>query len=249
MPRKRMFWLHVKKSAGMSTRALLRPYYTEVDRGMKPKTFIQASPDEYNDILNNYRVVLGDYQFKRCLFAKTYLYPDWEDIYSFAFSREPVDRCISMFRYLYWKDVGVIGRLLRSFKKGLASRRVFTTSYAFDAFLDHVREARSSASIYEPLGLVFTTHTAPMWDDVTDYDGKILLTQIFRLEAMVEGINKVFRECGIDHSIEHSGVRINASRKDWTYTPTRRQIGIIEEIYPKDFELYEAAGRSCPSKI
>ena len=242
MPQKRIFWLHIKKSAGMSTRALLRPYYTEVDKGMKPKTFIQANPNEYNDILNNYRIVLGEYQFKRCLFAKTYLYNDWEDIYSFAFSREPVDRCISMFRYLYWKDIGAIGGLLRSLRKGLASRRVFTTSYAFDTFLDYAHEARSSDSIYQPLGLAFTTHTAPMWDDITDNDGNILLTEIFRLEALVDGINKVFRECGISHRIEHSGVRINASRKHWTYTPTRRQIGLIEEIYQKDFEIYETAG-------
>lgn len=88
---KQFFWLHVRKSAGFTTRALLQPYYVEVDRAKKPKTFIQATPDEYNDILNNYRIVLGDYQFRRCLFAKKYLYPDqWDDIFSFAFSREPV---------------------------------------------------------------------------------------------------------------------------------------------------------------
>ena len=70
---RKLFWLHVKKSAGMSTRALLSPDYVEVERVKKPKNFIQAKPEEYNDILNNFRVVLGEYQFKRCLLAKKYL--------------------------------------------------------------------------------------------------------------------------------------------------------------------------------
>ena len=81
MAKKQLFWLHVKKSAGITTRALLRPHYVEVDRTKKPKNFIQAAPEEYNDILNNYRVVLGKYQFKRCLFAKKFLYPEkWDEI-------------------------------------------------------------------------------------------------------------------------------------------------------------------------
>lgn len=250
MPKKQLFWLHVKKSAGMTTRALLKPYYTIVDKSHKPKTFIQATPEEYNDILNNYRVVLGDYQFKRCLFAKTYLYPtQWEQMYSFAFSREPVDRCVSMFRYLYWEHAGAARHFVRTLKKSIAARRVFTTSYAFDVFLDYAQEARSSESIYHPLGLHFTTHTAPMWDDITDLDGNILLSEVFRLEALVEGINKVFRECGIDHAIESSNVRINESRGRGIYTPTRQQIGKIEQIYAKDFEIYEASGRGSPEAL
>ena len=117
MTQKQLFWLHVKKSAGTTTRSLLQPYYVEVDRDKKPKTFIQSTPEEYNDILNNYRVVLGEYQFKRCLFAKKYLYPEkWDDMFSFAFSREPTDRCVSMFYYLFWKDSGPLKNMARFLK-------------------------------------------------------------------------------------------------------------------------------------
>ncbi len=70
---KDFFWLHIKKSGGQTIRSLLKPYYREVDRDKKPKNFAQAEYGEYNDILNNYRFVLGEYQFKRCLFAKTFL--------------------------------------------------------------------------------------------------------------------------------------------------------------------------------
>ena len=68
------FWLHVKKSGGTSIRTILQPHYTLVDRAKKPVNFIQSKPSEYNDILNNYRVVLGEYQFKRTLFAKKFLF-------------------------------------------------------------------------------------------------------------------------------------------------------------------------------
>ena len=103
------FWLHIKKSAGISTRELLKPFYNEVDRLRKPKTFIQADPREYNDIINNFRVVLGDYQFKRTLFAKEFLYKDkWSSICSFAFSREPIDRCVSMFYYLHHQKRSIL---------------------------------------------------------------------------------------------------------------------------------------------
>lgn len=136
MNQRQLFWLHVKKSAGITTRSLLQPYYVEVDRIKKPKTFIQASPEEYNDILNNYRVVLGDYQFKRCLFAKKYLYPNnWGGMFSFAFSRNPTDRCVSMFYYLFWKDSGYIKNMYHSLRRlRYRKKLILNTSYAFDFF-------------------------------------------------------------------------------------------------------------------
>ena len=116
---KKLFWLYIKKSGGQSTRKALKPHYIEVDRS-KPQSFIQAKEYEYNDILNNYRTPLGDYQFKRSLFAKNFLFKEeWDSIFSFAFSREPIDRCLSMFYYLFWK--GLKSRLYTSFK----SRKIF----------------------------------------------------------------------------------------------------------------------------
>lgn len=237
------FWLHIKKSAGIATRSLLQPYYVEVDRDKKPKNFIQASPKEYNDILNNYRVVLGEYQFRRCLFAKKYLYPDqWDDMFSFAFSREPIDRCISMFYYLYWKDSGFIKNLKRAFKRSLHTRRLlYNTSYAFDTFLDYAHEARASDSIYFPLENHFTTHTAPMWEDITDLNGNILLKKVFRLENLTDGINQAFEECGIEKRLEKRETKLNRNYNRKLYQPTKDQIIKIENIYHHDFEIYEKA--------
>ena len=244
MTQRKFFWLHVKKSAGISTRSLLQPYYTEVDRTHRPKTFIQATPEEYNDILNNFRVVLGEHQFKRCLFAKTYLYPDtWDDMYSFAFSREPTDRCISMFYYLFWEDYGFLKNMLRSLKRSIRAKTLinYNTSYAFDLFLDYAQQARVSDSIYRPLDNHFTTHTAPMWDDITDNDGNVLLEQVFRLESLIEGINRVFEQCGIPKRLDGKDKQLNRNRSRRAFVPSRQQQKKIEEIYARDFEIYESA--------
>ena len=244
MSHRHFFWLHVKKSAGQTTRSLLQPYYIKVDRSKKPKNFIQASTIEYNDILNSYRVVLGNYQFRRCLFAKEYLYPEqWDDMFSFAFSREPIDRCVSMFYYLFWKDSGVIKILKRSVKISLqVNKLIYNKSYAFDAFLDLAQEARVSNSIYRPVDNHFTTHTAPMWEDITDFEGNILLKRVFRLENLTDGINQVFEECGIEKRLEKSEKKINKNKRRGLYNPTNNQIKKINEIYHHDFEIYEKAG-------
>jgi hypothetical protein len=210
----------------------------------KPKNFIQTEPAEYNDILNNYRVVIGEYQFKRALFAKTFLYPrTWNSLFSFAFSREPVDRCISMFYYLFWQDLGRRRNAERLIDTIIKARSVKNRiCYAFDSFLDQIEISLTSDSIYSPLGLHFSTHTAPMWDDITDFEGNILLTEVFRLEDLIKGINKVFSLCNIEKRLKLSDLIIeNRTTNRREYYPDRSQKRRIEKIYSKDFEVYENA--------
>jgi hypothetical protein len=246
VPYNQLFWLHIKKAAGSTTRALLQPHYVEVDRIKRPITFIQAKREEYNDILNNYRVPLGQYQFRRCLFAKRYLYPNqWDDLFSFAFSREPVDRCVSMFYYLHWHQGSYIRNFLRSCNRSLRARKAvfYNTAYAFDEFLDHVQEARVSDSIYKPLGNHFTTHTAPVWDDITDGEGVLLLKAVFRVEALAKGINRAFEAIGASKRVADGDCLINKNHGRRPYTPTAGQLRKIHAIYKHDFEIYESAER------
>lgn len=239
MPQKQLFWLHITKSAGTTTRSLLQPHYVLVDRVKKPKTFIQAAPEEYNDILNNYRFFLGEYQFRRCQFAKKYLYPNaWDGIFSFAFSREPTDRCVSMFYFLFWKSLGRFGNIRRTLNQSITSKKlILNTSYAFDVFLDYAHQARVSDSIYKPLGNHFTAHTAPMWGDITDANGDIMLTRVFRLENLIAGINFAFEECGITEKIDDNHSELIRNRRK--YVPNQHQQKKIEEIYSRDFDIYE----------
>ena len=105
----KIFWLHIKKSAGQATRKALEPYYVQTERKNNPKSFIQAPKEEWNDILNNFRTPLGPYQFRRSLFAQRYLYEnEFEAMLKFAFVREPIDRCISQFFYLWRKQNRII---------------------------------------------------------------------------------------------------------------------------------------------
>lgn len=244
MTERRFFWLHVKKSAGMHTRKLLQPYYVEVDRSSKPKTFIQASPEEYNDILNNYRVVIGEYQFRRCLFAKTYLYPnDWDKLFSFAFSREPTDRCISMFFYLFYTEkMTVFHRLARLYRIYAKSKKIaYNKLYMFDIFLEYVITARANKSIYKPLGLHFSTHTATMWDDITDNTGNILLTKIYRVENLEKGINEVYEQCGINKKLTTGFEKINKTKTRKDFSPSKKQLSVIHDIFKYDYDVYENA--------
>jgi hypothetical protein len=118
---------------------------------------------------------------------------------------------------------------------------MFNISYAFDVFLEYAQQARTSPSIYRPLDNRFTTHTAPMWEDITDLDGNILLKKIFRLENLTEGINQVFEACGIERRLEKS-IQLNKNKNRKLYTPSKDQIKKIETIYHHDFEIYEKAG-------
>jgi hypothetical protein len=154
---------------------------------------------------------------------------------SFAFSREPVDRCISMFYYLYWQDLGRRKNAERLIETIIKARSVKNRiSYAFDSFLDQIEFSLTSDSIYSPLGHHFSTHTAPMWDDITDLEGNILLTEVFRIEDLIKGINKVYSLCNIE-------IIENRTRNRREYYPNRTQIRRIEKIYSKDFEVYENA--------
>ena len=238
------FWLHIKKSAGISTRKLLQPHYREVDKVKKPKTFIQAIPEEYNDILNNYRVVLGDYQFKRTLFAKEILYAkSWQSIYSFAFSREPIDRCISMFYYLHHNKQSIISSILKASRSIKNRKKIgLSISYDFDLFLELIQTAHcKSVSNYEPAGLAFSTHTAPMFNDITDNEGNILLTKIYRLEDLTKGIEETFKLCGLDYRGADSKILINKNSTRGNFKPDLLQRNKMQILYDKDFEIYERA--------
>lgn len=238
-----IFWLHVKKSAGISTRRALAPLYREVDRAHRPTNFIQADQDEYNDILNNYRVPLGDYQFRRCQFAKRYLFVEnWDRLEKFAFSREPVDRCVSQFFYLYHRPGtrASLRRMLSAASRGRfeAAFRATDLHYQFDAFLEMVASALASGSNYSPFGLHFQTHIAPMWGDVSDEDGGLMLDHVFRLEIFQEAVNMVRTDFGLAPLTPKDMPALNKSTKR-AFTPSARQRSEIERLFAKDFELYE----------
>ncbi len=243
----KIFWLHIKKSAGQSTRRSLAPYYRQIDRHHNAKNFIQSPIEEWNDILNNYRTPLGDYQFRRSLFAKNYLYKDsFESMLKFAFVREPIDRCISQFFYLwrktnprtpqFWRQrLELFGKAVRN------PGRLPSIGYDFDLFLDAISACRESPSSQSPMGLHFQTHTAAMWDDVVDESGTVLLDHIWRMEELAKGIASVREALGAESANSQGSVkRVNASQRT-DFVPSGQHKKKIESLFSKDFDLYESS--------
>lgn len=236
------FWLHVKKCGGGSIRRALAPHYVLAERVRKPVNFIQSPPVQWNDILNNFRVPLGAYQFRRCAFARRFLWPEsWDGMLRFGFCRHPVDRAVSAFHYLARPRGGE-----RSFVQHLAETGPpppDDPAALFDAFLDLVAQARASDSIYRPVNLHFTTHTAPVWDDVTDDQGRLLLSHLYRLEDLGPALAEVRAQLGLPAPESPALPLQNARDSAEAYCPTPVQRTRIETLWPRDAALYEDAAR------
>lgn len=233
-----LFWLHIKKSAGLSTRRMLGDLYHQTDRGGQPTGFLQAPKVEYNDILNNFRVLLGPYQFRRCQFARKYLYPDdFDSYFRFAFSRDPLARCVSQFRYLWARsDPARFGAKTSL----MTDRLVFkgTPEQDFDRFLAAIEECRAARSNIIPYGLHFQTHVAPMADDVCDAEGQPMLDAIFRLEDILPAINMVREAFGHGPVSADAARHLNPSRAP-DFTPTPVQQSKVRVLFAADYEIYE----------
>lgn len=229
-----------KKSGGTSIRSYLSPHYKTVDREKTPSNFIQSEKKFHNDILNNYRICLGEYQFKRALFAKKYLYKEnWENIYSFAFSREPVSRTVSMFYYLYFRTDN-IKKLIRKYYLDIVNfnKIGISTEYSFDIFLDMISKSRYSDSFFTPFGLHFSTHTANMWDDITDHENNVLIKNIYRLDDLEKSIKTIANDCNLEFYVDNK-ILLNAQNKN-KYIPNKNQKLKIERLFSNDFNLYES---------
>ncbi|MEM9437041.1 MAG: sulfotransferase family 2 domain-containing protein [Pseudomonadota bacterium] len=234
----RLFWLHIKKSAGQSTRRMLAPLYKQVDRSKRPASFIQSPREDWNDILNNYRVPLGDYQFRRTLFAREHLYREEFDRYlRVAFAREPVSRAVSQFFYLWHTSSGRrVGARLWSDVSSL--RFTGRLAHDFDRFLHAIEACRASPSHFGPEGLHFQTHTAAMWDDIVDDAGAVLLDHVFRLEDLANGVNRVREALGHPPLAPADQAHVNRAKRA-SYTPTAAQKRRLEALFGKDFEIFE----------
>ncbi|AHM03927.1 hypothetical protein roselon_01545 [Roseibacterium elongatum DSM 19469] len=232
------FWLHIKKSAGQSTRARLHPHYVTVDRTHRIQNFPDSTPREWNDILNNYRVPLGRWQFRRALYARDFLYKDeWPAMPRFAFSRDPLDRCLSAFFYLDkpGRRGGVISRGAMIPFRPLRQAAI---GYRFDRYLRKIEDVRASDRNDAPHGLHFATHTAAMWPDISDDAGTCLLSHVFDLRQMELGLALIHDLCGLPLPERPRTERVNENKRRLEFTPTRRQITKVEQLYEQDFVLH-----------
>jgi len=213
------FWLHIKKCGGQSFRKTFTPPYVQTDREVQPKPFIAVPKEEWNDVLNNYRIPLGEYDYKRALFAKTHLYSDeeFEAMFKFAIVRNPYDRAVSNWKYL----------MNRQF---LYPRRMYM-KLSFEKFLKEIPKFWIDKSDRH-----IATHTAPIWGDVTDENGKLLMDALLRLENISDDIHILKDKLGWNVD-QFSHINKNRRSTDYRKFYNKKTRRLVEELYKDDLEF------------
>ncbi len=223
MTQNNFFWLHIKKAGGQSFRKTFSPPYVLTEKKINPQSFVAIPKEEWNDNLNNYRIPLGQYDYKRMLFAKNFLYSDEEfkSMYKFVIVRNPYDRVVSCWKYIFNlpKRLDVI-----PFKKRMLMK------HNFGYFLENVEWLWLRKWDRHP-----ATHTAPIWGDITDENGIVLVDKIFKLEEINENVELLKKITGssIDAFLHKNKSKKGGDYRKYYNAKTR---ALVEKIYKDDIE-------------
>lgn len=225
---KPFFWLHITKSGGHSLRKALDGVYIETNR-LNPQPFLAIPKKEWNDNLNNYRLPLGNYDFKRALFAKKFLYPEeWNNIFKFVIVRNPYDRVVSS--WLYSRNNGNYRSKL---KKCIKNPSLLINPKAdFQVFLETIPKAWSQKQKYRHLA----THTARIIPDITDKNGQNIL---FDFVGRLENINNDFDYiCNQIAATNNEFPILNSARRRIHYSHfyNKTTLRLVEDYYGDDIE-------------
>jgi len=212
------FWLHIKKCGGESFRKTFTPPYVQTERIKNPKPFIATPKSEWNDLLNTFKIPLGEYDFKRMLFAKKFLYSGdvFNRMFKFVIVRNPYDRAVSAWKYL-----------MREEQYHPKYIRMKNSMYEFLSALPEIWDLRYDRHI--------ATHTAPIWPDITDEQGNLLVDAIFKLENIDEEIKILSEKLGVDvEKFEH----INKNRDNTEYRSfyDEEAKNLLETLYKEDIQ-------------
>jgi hypothetical protein len=225
----KLFWLHIKKCGGESFRKTLGKHYIQTDRIHHYKPFIALPRQEWNDALNNYRLPLGEYDYRRMQFARNFLYSEEEfsAMYKFTIVRNPYDRIVSAWKYLFGKNWRNVRRIrsnpLNLFRK--MSFRYFLES------LPEVWETKWDREI--------ATHTAPAWADITDENDLPLLDRIYHLERIDECLDELNTRFGLGLSqMARVNVNRDASGQYRKYYNNRTR-QLVEDYYGADISNFK----------
>lgn len=222
----KIFWLHVKKAGGTSMRDAFADFYQIPDhRYTYPKPFVALPKGQWNDTLNNYRIPLGEYDYKRMQFAKKFLYSEeeFEELYKIVIVRNPYDRIVSAWRYLFRGNKGFYDleylRMKHSFKYFLKKLPVYF-GHRYKQIYHHGY-----------IGL----HCAPVWPDITDESGNLLVDKVIKLENLeteIEALNKEF-DLSIDSTIQKNKSNRKDNYKKYFNSTTR---SMVEELFSEDIK-------------
>lgn len=217
MKYKTIFYLHIKKCAGTSIRAYLGDLYKQVDRKIA-LGFEHYDKQFYNDILNNYRIHLGNYDNRRMLYAQKYLYSqqEFDLMYKFTVVRNPQFRILSAYLYLTRRNFFHI--FLRIINKKLSF-------FLFLSKLPEIWDSKEKRHI--------ATHTFPIFNDITDDDGNLLVDEVFKIEKIndLEIIKQYFP---LQNKLKHLNKGLSVDYKKYY---DARNLKWVHYLYKSDFSL------------
>lgn len=203
-------------------RKALGDAYKEMDR-FNPKPFIALPKNKWNDAINNFRIPLGEYDYKRMLFAKKYLYSDkeFDKMFKFVIVRNPYDRAVSSWLYCtqnHWKWI-----ILNNLSK----------KQAFQVFLEKLpkiwKEKRDRHT---------ATHTSPVIPDITDDSGNMLVDYIGKLENIDKDFKYICQEIGLplrDFPVVHFSGRKTKYRNFYNIKSRK----LVEKYYQQDIKIFK----------
>ncbi|MEF8792418.1 sulfotransferase family 2 domain-containing protein [Thiohalorhabdus sp.] len=222
LPASSFLWLHIKKSGGQSIRKALGESYVETHR-KNPSPFLALPRQEWNDNLNNFRIPLGEYDYRRMLFAKEFLYPDdFSERFKFTVVRNPYARAVSCWKYLTRR--GVIQQVWPRFR----------LRHRFEDFLAMLPEAWASRKNRQ-----LATHTAPVWPDITDGEGRLLVDFIGHLETIEEDFGIIAWRLGLPSRPSFPRENAYTGQPPPERAYTRKTLRMVEQLYESDIEMLD----------
>lgn len=218
------FYYHIKKCAGSSVKQLLGSSYQQVNQ-KDNLPFVAYGEEYWNDVLNDYRLCLGRYDYKRVLFASKFLYSreKFDDMFKFTVVRNPYDRRVSL-----WMYYNKYNKYSNSMSKILGGGTL-----AFESFV----RIFFNKGFKNPKYRHFSTHSCPASCDITDENGRVLLDYVARVEDL-ESMTAELSE-NLDLAVG-SMPKVNNTRdnNDYRQFYNNRSRSLVEEIYREDLKMF-----------
>ena len=139
-----------------------------------------------------------------CYLQKRFLYTEDEFncMFKFVIVRNPYDRIVSAWKYEYRNHLKSPLNLFLKPKRTI-------TKYSFERYLKLIPEVWKTKSKRH-----FAMHCAPIWSDITDWNGNVLVDRIYKLEDISEDIDELRSKLELQHiEINH----LNRNRGDNSY--------------------------------
>ena len=231
---KKFFWLHIPKCGGQSMRRALKGIYVNTKR-KKPAHFNDLPKEQWNDALNNYRVGLGKYDYKRMLYAKKFLYTkkEFDSMFKFTIVRNPYSRAFSNWKYHCSYPTLLLNRKYQSpIPSWWFLMQYINKKKSFEMFLAAVKKNLETKKNYH-----MATHTAPMLPDITDEKGKLLVDFVGRLENIGDDFAFIAKKIGIGKK-KFPKVNVTKRRGGYEDYYTEKSRKIVEDIYKEDIKFF-----------